>query len=604
MRDELFKAAYASTDDAERIVLADWLEQHGEVARAQVIQLQCERTAPYDRRRQELAWELEVALAALGDAWTADLPALDGVEWLALERGLPSTVRVRDVATLRAQQAAIHAAAPTVYRAVLRRIEADATPCDVPWLRVLRLAGPRGANPVLAMPRELEFEGNDYLTNIECSSELTALTIANNDEVGDDFATAIANRPLRVLRMPTTRAEGSTGYYDQDPRMTATGAARLAALTALEVLQIDRHLPGARNLGRLFALPKLREFSARQVGVRKLAVPKQGAPFESVDLSMNAVGTELARAIAASPRMAQLQRLVLDTCEVEGLGLIELLRSPAWHTLRILDLSRNPLGKAGARALAEAAPPAALHTLRIADVDFDDACGPILGKARWLGKLLELDLSGNRLGRGLVGLRDLEVDGLRRLALTSAGMERSEAVVLSRLWPQLVHLAIGDNAIGDAGLERFATTREATYLRSLSLWQCNLTDDGLELLAGARCPRLRSLELWGNRITGAGIAQLLAAPVMQQVTALDLRHCELDARSIEALAGAAIPAALRTLDLRANELTEQALLVLADSPSLRAVERIRLDGNPFAFDARSRARLAARFGATWYQSED
>jgi uncharacterized protein (TIGR02996 family) len=608
MREALLKAAYASHDDAERLVLADWLEQHGEVARAQVIHLQCElaRTAPHDRRRQELAWEIEAVLAELGDAWTKDLPAIDGVTWLALERGLPSAVRVRDAATLYERANAIHRAAPTVNCVVLDRLELGAYDDKIPWLHTLRIDD-TAANPVLALPRRVEIVGEGDLSGDLYGKPLEAITISENSSIGDDFATEITGGvwadTLRELRMPTTRAEGSTGYYDQDPRMTGEGAAALVELSSLEVLQIDRHLPGSRNVERLLALPHLRDFSARQVGVKKLAMPKKGDPYETLDLSENAIGSEVAIAIAKCPRMVQLQRLVLDTCEVEAMALVELTRSPPWNTLRVLDLSRNPLGKAGARTLAEAPVPAQLHTLRLADADFDDACGALLGKTRWLGKLLELDLTGNRFGRGLVGLRDLEVENLRKLSLMSVGMERSEAVVLSKFWPKLVHLAIGDNAIGDAGVERFATTKEAAHLQSLALWKCNLTDDGLELLARARCPRLRKLELWGNKLTGAGVAQLLAAPVMRNVSTLDLRHCELDHASIDKLAAAPLPAALATIDLRANELAPETLLVLAESKSLRAA-KLRLDGNPFTYEPRIRERLAERFGATWYQSDE
>jgi uncharacterized protein (TIGR02996 family) len=611
MREQLLKAAYASTDDTERLVLADWLEQHGELARAQVIHMQCElaRTSFFDRRYQELAWELDAVLAELRDAWHAELPVLHGVEWLALERGMPAAVGVRDVATLVAQQAAIHAAAPEVYRVVLRDLHVGADETDIPWLRSLRLSGVRGANPLLSIPSELEIDAGEFddVDDLERDRPLAALAIVNSAALGDDFAQMLAEASwtgaLRVLRMPTARAEGATSYYDHDPRMTADGAAALVTLDSLEILQIDRHLPGVRNAERLFALPRLRDFSARQIGVKKLAVPTKGDPFESVDLSQNAIGTPVARAIAKSPRMVQLQRLVLDTCEVEAMALVDLVRSPLWKTLRILDLSRNPLGSAGARALAEAPEPALLHTLRLADVDFDDACGPILGKIRWLGRLLELDLTGNRFGRGLAALRDLEVDGLRKLTLLSIGMERSEAVVRSKFWPKLMHLAVGDNAIGDAGIERFATTKEATALQSLALWKCNLTDGGLDLLAGARCPRLRLLELWGNRFSGTGIAELLAAPIMNNVGVLDLRDCGLAARDVEAIGATPMPPALHTLDLRANELSEQALLVLAESPTLRTVKQLRIDGNPFTFDPRNRERLAERFGPTWYQAE-
>jgi uncharacterized protein (TIGR02996 family) len=303
MREELLKAAYASDDDAERLVLADWLEQHGEVARAQVIHLQCElaRTAPHDRRRQELAWEIEAVLAELGDSWKADLPEIDGVTWLALERGLPSAVLVRDAATLYERANAIHAAAPTVSRVVLDRLQVGGSEDKIPWLQTLQIDD-TAANSVLALATRIEIDGEGDLSGDLYGKQLEAITISGNSSIGDEFATAIADGAwadtLRVLRMPTTRAEGSTSYYDQDPRMTGDGAASLVELKSLETLQIDRHLPGARNVERMLALPNLRELSARQVGVKKLAMPKKGDPYDSLDLSENAIGSGVATAIA------------------------------------------------------------------------------------------------------------------------------------------------------------------------------------------------------------------------------------------------------------------------------------------------------------------
>ena len=611
--EELLRAAYAGEDDTERLVYADWLEQNGEVARAQVIHLQCElaRTGRFDRRRRELEWELDAVLAELGNRWHAELPVLDGIEWLALERGLPSAVRARDVTALREHATAIIAAAPAVTHVELGRMEVDDEKTDVPWLRSLRITNVMGANPLLSTPAEIEidvgeYEEVDWITR-KGKRPLERLTIRNNATVGDDLVQTLANatwaRGLQTLHMPTSRAEGPASYYDADPRMSADGATALAGLKTLEVLQIDRHDAGSKPVERLLGLPKLREFSARETGVKKLAFAKlKGDPLEVLDLSQNPIGTAGATAIATAPRMRQLQRLVLDTCEIEGLGLVELIRSPIWQTLRWLDLSRNPLGIAGARALAEAPKPAHLHTLHLSDVDFDDAAGNVLGKVGWLGQLVELELTGNPLRRGALALRDIAPTHLRRLALMSIGMERTEAAALSKFWPQLVHLTIGDNAIGDAGIERFATTKEASALQSLGLWKCGLGDDGLELLARARCPRLRALQLWGNdKMTGDGIAMLLRAPIMSRVTSLDLRSCELDAESMAIIAKTPMPPALVQLDLRANALDEQSLLVLADSPTLRAVKRLVLDGNPFTYDPRSRARLEERFGADWYR---
>ena len=610
-REELLRAAYASTDDNERLVYADWLEQHGDIARAQVIHLQCEhaRTGRFERRRLELEWELDAVLAALGERWRDELPVLDGIEWLAMERGLPAAVRVRDVATLVANADAIIAAAPTVTRVELQRMEVGDDAVQVPWLRTLRIAGAMGANPLFSVPAELELAVGEYqqLDWITRDRPLEKLTVIGNATVGDEVAQLLAAadwaKQLATLHLPTSRAERAFSYYDADPRLTADGATALAGMKSLEVINIDRHGVGTRPVERLLALPKLRELSARACTVKKLSLAKvKGDPLEVLDLSANAIGSAGVQAIAKAPRMRQLQRLELDTCEIDVLGLLELVRSPSWDTLRWLDLSRNPLGIAGARVLAEAPKPQRLHTLLLADADFDDAAGSALGKVAWLGSLAQLDLSGNPLGRGGAALRNLEPEGLGKLSLASIKMERTEAAAIARFWPNVVHLDLGGNPFGDAGIERFATMKEASALQTLSLRDCMVGDDGLELLATrGRCPRLRGLDLAGNELTASGLAALLDAPVMRGVTSLDLSRCALDGESVATLARTPMPPSLARLNLRGNELDEKLLLALADSTTLRAVAKIELDGNPFVFEARSRERLEQRFGAEWYR---
>ena len=54
----------------------------------------------------------------------------------------------------------------------------------------------------------------------------------------------------------------------------------------------------------------------------------------------------------------------------------------------------------------------------------------------------------------------------------------------------MVELDVGANPIGDAGLERFVTMKEAQQLQRLGVPDCGIGDDGLELIAPlARPPR-------------------------------------------------------------------------------------------------------------------
>lgn len=615
-REELLRAAYAGKDDTELLVYADWLEQHGQVARAQVIHLQCElaRTPKHARRRLELEWELEAVLAELGDSWIDELPVLDGVEWIELSRGLPSAVRVRDIETLETTAAAIIAAAPTVTTVEIEDLEGHDEIVDLPWLRTLRVRGEMGSGPLLAIPTELDIDVGEY-NDIQLDFErddgrpLERLAIRNNTEVGEELATTLAESEwaagLTSLHIPTHWVDDNTGYGPAvDPRVGDDGGRALTRLAKLETLTIDRQLAG-KVLEKIFAMPALRDLQARECAGRGLDFTKaKGAKYERLDLGRSPLHRAGAEMLAKSPRLSELQRLELDTCELDASAIAELVKSPMWSTLRHLDISRNPLGIGGIRVLAEAAAPANLHTLRIADADLDEAAGTALGKIGWLSQLAVLDISGNPFGRGCASLRSIEADHLRELVISATGLQRTEAAALSRFWPKLVHLDLSNNLLTDAGLERFATTKEASALQTLRLRDCNLGNDGLELLAQrGRCPRLRVLDLHHNKFDPPALEALLRAPVVARLEVLDLSSCALTADTAAMLATTPMPPRLRRLNLRGNVFHEPTFLVLAESPTLRAVPEIKLSGNPWGFEASVRERLAARFGAGWYQDD-
>src|SRR5215204_4495653 len=115
---QLLQDALASADDAERLVYADWLEQQGDIARGQLIHLQCElaRLGRFDRRAFELETEIEAVLDEHGDRFRAELPDLGAVIWTDFARGFVAAARVHDLETLDIQAAAITDAATTISR--------------------------------------------------------------------------------------------------------------------------------------------------------------------------------------------------------------------------------------------------------------------------------------------------------------------------------------------------------------------------------------------------------------------------------------------------------------------------------------------------------
>ena len=93
--DALLRAAAAAPDDdAPRLVYADWLDEHGDAARAEFIRVQVELAAlPPGSPRAAGLWEREQALLARWrPLWTSDV---DGwVNGAVFRRGFIEEVRV------------------------------------------------------------------------------------------------------------------------------------------------------------------------------------------------------------------------------------------------------------------------------------------------------------------------------------------------------------------------------------------------------------------------------------------------------------------------------------------------------------------------------
>ena len=135
----LVRAAIATGEDAELLVYADWLEEQGQTARAQLST--CRASGRGCRRgsggREELAAEIEAVVAAHGEALRGELPALPGVTWGDFERGFVATAGVTDVTALNAVAARLGKDTP-VTRLDLASADGGLEH-ELPWLRVLRV---------------------------------------------------------------------------------------------------------------------------------------------------------------------------------------------------------------------------------------------------------------------------------------------------------------------------------------------------------------------------------------------------------------------------------------------------------------------------------
>src|SRR3954466_9337320 len=81
-------------DDAPRLVYADWLDEHGDPERAEFVRVQVERAKrpAWDAAQVRLRLREEALLRAHGEAWLAEMPAVEGARWEGFRRGVVAEV--------------------------------------------------------------------------------------------------------------------------------------------------------------------------------------------------------------------------------------------------------------------------------------------------------------------------------------------------------------------------------------------------------------------------------------------------------------------------------------------------------------------------------
>ena len=373
-------ARYA--DDRPRLVYADFLDDCGEPARAELIrvQLALARLAEDDPRRFALANREQELIAENRAAWTAHLAGLAvGVDF---RRGIPDSASV-EAATF------------------LERGRELFEQLRVRRLRLLDVAPvmPKlAASPLLSGVRELDLCGADVgnagvglLAKSPHLTELDALDLGFNnlEDAGVDHLARSSNLPnLTALAL------------NDNDRITADGLRALAespffaGLTALDVCGNDINDSGIRALVASPATARLRTFRANgnPIGDAGATALAESALFARVakanpklELRGNAIGPAGATALAACPALAGCTALDLTNNYLGDAGAAALLRSPHLGKLKVLHLARNQLTDGGVVAARD-----------LYDALFD--------------RVQTLDLTSNRLTR--VGLSVLSA--LRR----------------------------------------------------------------------------------------------------------------------------------------------------------------------------------------------
>ncbi len=281
-------------DDAPRLIYADWLDEHGEPLRAELIRVQValSHSAADDPGRDRLEAREHAVLEAQEGAWTVALRPL--VVRHEFRRGLIDEVEV-EPGLLAEHGEELHRLAPTA----AWHVHANG------WDGVRALVRCKA----LARVRRLALLG-------ERMGGAGARILAESPHIVQLRSLSLAGQ---VLGQPGAQALAGSRYLKnlEELDLTACGLAR----SAVTLLAQSPNLPRLRRL-------VLAQNQLGDADVRALAASPYLKELRELDLSGNPLTTEAAEALAGSPLLARLRRLDLSECQVGPRGLYLLRQSP------------------------------------------------------------------------------------------------------------------------------------------------------------------------------------------------------------------------------------------------------------------------------------
>ena len=276
----------------------------------------------------------------------------------------------------------------------------------------------------------------------------------------------------------------------------------------------------------------------------------------------------------------------------------------------------------GAEELFDLAPVESLELGAVRAVEAVEP-GPLAG-CEWLSRLTRLSLSagiGQAIARRLLRspnlsrLTDLFIGGeltspqtaaavvgspvfhrLRSLGYRDGPRGGSMVAELTRLAdpPRLTKLDLAENRLTAERLARLVAAPAVAAAEDLDLSENNLGAAGLQALAAARLPHLRTLRLAQTWPLAEGVVALAESDAASNLRVLDLRDNRLGDAGAAALAGSPHLANLIALDLAGNDIEDTGADSLAESPHLGGLLYLGLAGNRVTPVAAK--RLTKRFG--------
>jgi uncharacterized protein (TIGR02996 family) len=542
-------------DDARRLVLADWLEEHGD-DRAELVRLELAF-----ERRWSVPWKEE--------------PDAEAV-YLRVQRLCRANAE-RWLGPARRWYRSAFVVGGFVWIAATARQLLDHPPTDlpahvVPWLERLNLlAGPDGLDDVLVSPM------------LGLFSQLSA---------GGSLAPLDGREARLLLSNP---ALGRVRVLDLGNRIDADCAEAMARCD---------------HLGSLLDLD-LSHNPLTDAGAAALAQAPWLSGLSRLDLGHTHLSSAGAAALARSPRLGRLTHLSLAGIRLEEESSRLLADSPALESVAHLSLSQAVSADrpSAFRALAES-PHLRPAVLDLYGVDLGEAGAAALVGGRLLERLEHLYLFCNAFPSGatvaallgserLAGLEslhldDLDDDGCEVLASSGhfdhlrhaeffyglVGPAGAAVLGRARRLSRLASLSMHNHPLGPDGLRALAEGPGLAALRALSLTETFPDAEGVRALAGSgAAARLVRLKLSGNGLGDAGAAALSRLGAGAMLVELDLSDNGVGPEGAAALAGCAGLASLPILKLQSNRLGDEGVAAVVRSPHLTRLAYLDVSDN-------------------------
>jgi uncharacterized protein (TIGR02996 family) len=248
----------------------------------------------------------------------------------------------------------------------------------------------------------------------------------------------------------------------EDCRLSGPGTvviARSPYLRRLRYLGLGENDPGEEGLRGLARTPALDALATLALNdcriypqaLRGLVSGPLLSRLRKLDLRSNELGDEGAEMLARSPHLAGLRELDLSACRITDAGVVALADTPAVSGLEELSLSYNPFGDAGARALGGSRHLECLRTLHLSSCHEQGWIAGLFATAG-LPALVELNLNHCFVHHeDMIELaRSPLLDRLRILRLTNTSLTDEGARVLleSPAAGRLEELDVKNNRLG------------------------------------------------------------------------------------------------------------------------------------------------------------